>query len=151
MSAKKTCTIQIRCKILLAASHHMPNNICLWENYDPKICLFGQNYLFPCLQYLVWILRNLLIHYFPSLLALPLLAIKHLGSSQKQLSWEESGTTFGLCWYLPEKRESEARPGQPHQLSGAVGCRHSARLHLHIVGVFAVMCWLAPTMNIQNR
>ena len=84
----------------------MPNHIRLWENYDPKICLFVQNYMFPCLQYLAWILRNLLFSLY--LFALPLLAVKHLGSSQKQLGWEESGTTFGLCWYLPEKRESEA-------------------------------------------
>ena len=39
----------------------MPNHIRLWENYDPKICLFVQIYMFSCIQYLTWILRKILI------------------------------------------------------------------------------------------
>ena len=76
----------------------MPNPIRLWENYDPKICLFVQIYMFSCLQYLTWILLKILI--FLILICTATTRnkfVKHLGSSQKQLGWEESGTTFGLC------------------------------------------------------
>ena len=140
MSAKKTCTIQIRCKILLAASHHMPNNICLWENYDPKICLFGQNYKFPCLQYLVRILRNLLIFL---ILVCSCTATARNKTSRQQSETIRVGRVWDNIWlvliFTGEARERGPAWAEPHQLSGAVGCRHSARLHLHIVGDLSLL------------